>query len=389
MAASSSPTGAASRRQVVFNGSKVANLYQRTTATGEIRFEFTRRVNGSIRKVTLQATSARQAVREIEALRPLARQGLVASGTVRLGELAEQFLSEAEAGTFGSYAPSTCDLYRQRLRDYVIPAFGEGRRVRDVSEANVQELVDRLVAKGKAGSTVKGTVTALAATFQYGKRRGLVQSNPARNLILPSAQRRREPTYLSRPDAEALLAAMGNEFRPVASVLLYCGLRVSESLGLRWGDLDLAAGTMTVEQQMGRDGHTLAPLKTRSSAATLAMPRPLVEELKAHRERQAKIGFGRIASDALVFVTRSGLSPGRRNVLRAIQTQAERLGLEGVGAHSLRHSAAGLLRSAGLGDETIAATLRHASVRVTQAVYGGMSPDDLTRVRQEAADALG
>src|SRR6476646_5257492 len=88
--------------------------------------------------------------------------------------------------------------------------------------------------------------------------------------------------------------------------------------------------------------------------------------------------FDRIGADRLVFVTKNGLSPGRRNVLRAIQAQAGKLGLEGVGAHSLRHSAAGLLRSAGLGDEAIAATLRHASVRVTQAVYGGMSPDDLT-----------
>jgi integrase len=75
-------------------------------------------------------------------------------------------------------------------------------------------------------------------------------------------------------------------------------------------------------------------------------------------------------------------------VLRAIQTQARKLGLEGVGAHSLRHSAAGLLRSAGLGDETIAATLRHSSTRVTQVVYGSMSPDDLTAVRMAAADAL-
>lgn len=388
MTATSSSTGAASRRQVSFNGARVPNLYVRTTATGETRFEFSRKIGGVVRKTTLSARSARQAVSEIESLRPLARQGLVGSGTARLGELVEAFLAEAEAGTFGTYSSSTVDLYRQRLTDHVLPALGESRRIRDVTEAVVQELADRLVAAKLSGSTVRGTITALGACFKFAKRRGLVQANPCRSLSLPSGQRRRQPTYLSRPDAEALLAALSDEFRPAAACLLYTGLRASESLGLQWGDLDLAEGTMRVERQMGRDGRTLVALKTEASAATLAMPTPLVAELRAHRDRQARIGFERIGPEALVFVTRNGHSPGRRNLLRAIQTQAERLGLEGVGSHALRHSAAGLLRSAGLGDETIAATLRHSSTRVTQAVYGGMSPDDLTAIRQKAAAAL-
>jgi hypothetical protein len=39
-------------------------------------------------------------------------------------------------------------------------------------------------------------------------------------------------------------------------------------------------------------------------------------------------------------------------------------------------------------DETIAASLRHASTRVTQVVYGSRSPDGLTAVRKKGAEAL-
>jgi integrase len=80
--------------------------------------------------------------------------------------------------------------------------------------------------------------------------------------------------------------------------------------------------------------------------------------------------------------------PGRRNVLRAVQVQAEKPGLDGLGVHDLRHSCAGLLRDAGISDESIAVTLRHESSRVTAQMYGGRSEDAKARVRAEARAAL-
>lgn len=47
---------------------------------------------------------------------------------------------------------------------------------------------------------------------------------------------------------------MGNTFRPIAATCAYAGLRLSEALGLRWRDLDLKTGTLTVSAQLGPDG---------------------------------------------------------------------------------------------------------------------------------------
>jgi integrase len=118
------------------------------------------------------------------------------------------------------------------------------------------------------------------------------------------------------------------------------------------------------------------------------MPAPLAVELRAHRDRQARRGFARIGVDALVFQTRSGRSPGRRNALRAVQVAAADLALGNLGLHDLRHSTAGLLREAGLVDEEIAVVLRHSSARVTTAMYGGRSDEARQAVRQKAAEAL-
>jgi integrase len=79
----------------------------------------------------------------------------------------------------------------------------------------------------------------------------------------------------TRAETDALLAELTDEMRPIVATMLFAGLRVSETLGLCWGDLDLQAGTLHIHRQLGRDGAKHAPLKTSSSEATLALAEPL------------------------------------------------------------------------------------------------------------------
>jgi integrase len=100
-----------------------------------------------------------------------------------------------------------------------------------------------------------------------------------------------------------------------------------------------------------------------------------------------------VQGDRLVFQTSSGRSPGRRNCLRALQAQAEYLGVEGrdgqpLGLHDLRHSLASTLRGLGWADERIAPILRHSNSRTPSAMYGGLSSDSLAAIREQAAAAL-
>ena len=92
-----------------------------------------------------------------------------------------------------------------------------------------------------------------------------------------------------------------------------------------------------------------------------------------------------VHADSLVFVTRGGKSPGPRQVLRAVQRAADKTGLnptgvEPVGLHDLRHSAAGVAFEA-LPLNEVSRLLRHANARVTATVYAGLS--------DEAAAAIG
>ena len=121
-------------------------------------------------------------------------------------------------------------------------------------------------------------------------------------------------------------------------------------------------------------------VETPTSAAAVPMLAPLASELRALRQRLACVNVARLQPDALVFTTARGRPHSRRNVLRAVHAAGDAAGLNGegrerVGVHDLRHSFVALALAAGLTLPEAAALARHASPRVTAAVYAGLSDD--------------
>lgn len=150
-------------------------------------------------------------------------------------------------------------------------------------------------------------------------KRGVVERNVVRDVDRddrPGAARASEPRYLTAAELDRLLSRLSETFAPIAATCSWGALRVSEALGLRWGDVDLAGGTITISGQLGMNGERV-PLKTTASAATMPLLPALVRELRAHRSRQAERDLRRVHAEALVFVTdrgslsRSGTSCGR------------------------------------------------------------------------------
>lgn len=398
--ATSSPTGATSRRQLVHNGRAISNLFERTLADGTRRFEFQVKKRGQVSRVTLGATTPTDAIREADRLRVVSADKGIEDGTLRLDSLVARFLDESESGLYvparGPLAQGTHDLYRQRLNGHTVRLLGGSTRVRDIDTARLRAMIDALRVEELSGSTIRGVVTATAACFRFAVHRGLLRENACLQLDgdLPSGGRQTEPVYLGRAAITALIDSLSDEYRPVIATLAYTGLRISEALGLTWANVDLQAGTLTVEKQIDRKGRERVALKTASSRGTLKLPAPLVMELRAHRARLGERGLDRVTGEALVFQTSSGRSPGRRNSLRALQVQAEKLGIEGangekVGLHDLRHSLASTLRGLGWADEQIAPVLRHSNARTTATIYGGLASDSLVSIREAAAEALG
>ena len=80
-------------------------------------------------------------------------------------------------------------------------------------------------------------------------------------------------------------------------------------------------------------------------------------------------------NSGLVFTNELGGPTDPRNILRVIETAATRAGLSGVGAHTLRHSAAVAWLESGVHIRQVADLLGHSSISITGDIYGHGSDD--------------
>jgi len=372
--------GRPSRQQVRHGGKVVPGLYLRETATRQRVFEVCCKRNGKVVRRRLLAQTPTDAVREQRALLAKLDTGAspVSRSDLSLRELREEW--EQWARSPGSnYASRTVDLYAHQLDRHVLRILGPTTKAAAVTPTHLRRLIDQLNAGGSSGSYVHGNVTALSALLRFAVRCGILESNPVRLLERgdrPSAKRRKEPRYLDRSEIDRLLAKLGEEFRPVAAVCAFAGLRVSEALALRWQDVDFATGLLHVPGT-----------KTAASKQPVPMTSDLVAELRAHRARRPGVG------SVLVIWTASGQPQDRHNTARAVRAAGDAAklnprGVKKVAPHDLRHSCAGLLLAAGVPAPKVAAILRHADARITLTVYAGLVESQRVELLDDLEAAL-
>jgi integrase len=137
-------------------------------------------------------------------------------------------------------------------------------------------------------------------------------------------------------------------------VALAVGRRQSEALALRWSDVDLDNGTLSVRRGIHREGGqrlVYEEPKADRSRRTLALPAQLVEALRAHRIAQfeERLAAGPLRHDQdLVFAQPNGKPIERKSDWHAWKHLLREAGAREVRLHDGRHTAATLLLSEGV-----------------------------------------
>ncbi|WP_412458846.1 tyrosine-type recombinase/integrase [Mycolicibacterium fortuitum] len=205
----------------------------------------------------------------------------------------------------------------------------------------------------------------------------------------------KEARYLSTDDVRRLLNHLdGLRYRLAVLVLAATGMRRGEVAGLRWSDVDLTKGELTVAGVVVRVAGALewtAP-KTDRSRRRIPLTTGLVAELKAHRKTQIaeRLHSGDQWTDTgAVFATEVGGWLDPRNLLRTVEIAAGKAGIENVGAHTLRRSAAVGWLESGVHIKAAADLLGHASISITGDLYGHTSDDAARAAIKGLGDALG
>jgi integrase len=254
-----------------------------------------------------------------------------------------------------------------------------GRRLTDISPADVAAFVSKQQAAGFKGWTIKGQLTVLRSIFTYSARHlGLVGVNPVSLLDRverPSSDDERPKRILTAEELRRLLAAVEPEFRLIFDFAAQTGARLGEALGVVWDEIGLDTGTVTFTHQLDRNGERM-PLKTKRSHRCIEITPALVAALREH-----KIASPRSGRHDLVFVNRQGRGHDHRNIGgRVLRRAVVRAGLQGVVRdgqviepaptfHGFRYSHGSALIASGWDIEEVSARLGHGDVGTTQRAY--------------------
>lgn len=251
------------------------------------------------------------------------------------GQLLTDFLPDYDLGHIAKLAHPSQAKYRFHIRKHIAPDLGH----LPLEGLTTRVLEVWLAKKQKAGlswayrSDLRGVVSSI---FTVAKKWGeWTGENPVKLVSIGRKKTVREQRKLSTAETRALLVALPPDVRMIVQVALFCTLRISEILGLKWKHLDLDRGVVRVRQRYYRGD--LDVTKTDGSSRDVPLG-DLVGELRALR------AAAKVSADDYVFTVRTarGCTRDDRSINRGfLRPAAQRLGIywPGFGFHAFRREA--------------------------------------------------
>jgi integrase len=360
------------------------HIRQRGNRSWELKFDLGRDADGRriVKHVSFKGTK-REAQAELTRLLNRKNEGTYVDPTkMTVAEYLEHWLA---VDIDRRVAGMTAYRHRGIVRHQLIPRLGT-IPLRNLTAMHIEAFEAELLRKGsvkKGGGLTAQSILhvhrTLSQALNHAVRTGVLFKNPAEQ-VKPPRPPRREIVILTKPEVATLLAQAGGLHLAVL-VAVTTGMRRGELLGLRWADLDLKAGRLTVNQSLERIGGKVAfkPPKTSTSRRTITLPAITVEALAAHRSAQARLG-----GLGLVFAAPDGGPMNADQLTRYFADLVERVGVRRITFHGLRHTHISHQLIDGVHPKIVSERAGHASVGITLSVYAGFVPN----MQADAAAAI-
>lgn len=296
----------------------------------------------------------------------------------------QAWLPHYRGRTSRGFADSTRVEYEMSFRLHILPLKVARVKLRDLTSPHLRDWLVELERSGTSPAVIRKAKIAFSAMLACAVEDGDIAANPASGVrYVPSEQTRRQHPKrrrraLSATDVTAVLNAAPERWRLFFMLLAETGVRVSEALGLTWGNvhLDDAPHVFVVEQvYKGKR----KKLKTETSNARVPLSSTLAHWLGESRPVDAQ-------ADAPVFPSATGTPLNYANVYnRVLRPALVQAGLalevgvnskgeplydyQGIGFHAFRKACGSLLLHHGKTLKQVQGWLRHSRLSTTMDVY--------------------
>ena len=289
--------------------------------------------------------------------------------------------AEVEAPTFGALLDryiehelsdrySTRKSHLSNIRKHIRPRWSE-HPVDKMKPMAMEQWLRDLPLAPKSKTHIRGLMHVV---LKCAERWGVIEigKNPVALVRVKDASKRlKRPQILQVGQFFEMLTHLQEPYRTMVMVAQCTGLRISEILGLQWGDFDFEAHTFMVQRSFV--GGRVAATKTEYSKDFVPLDERLEELLIKWRS------FTCFPQDEdLVFANPQTGKPYHQESLqkRQLVRIAKLMGLgEGIGWHTFRHTYRSWLDETGAPMKVQQELMRHASIQTTMNVYGRAMTD--------------
>jgi integrase len=272
--------------------------------------------------------------------------------------------------------PATVDGYQRQLRLYILPHLGHVP-LRSIRVEQIDDLYEHLLTDGRADGTgglatksVLEVHVLLRQILDDAVARGLMSANPARHAVPPRHRRdqhQRRMAWTAEELARFLAGVSGHRHHRTYWLTAYTGIRRSELVGLRWRDVDLDRGRLSIARTIVAVNGRMQPSsgKTANAARTIDLDRTTVRLLHRWRRDHGDT-FGSDDPDRGLVVRSDGEPVNPQTISQGFGRAVAKARLPRITLHGLRHTHASRGRGAAEG-----------RVRAARSLHAGVHDGDL------------
>ena len=264
---------------------------------------------------------------------------------------------------------STMAAYVLILENHIIPCFGDSD---SLHEKEVQAFVLQKLEKGLSIKSVKDILIVLKMVMKFGVKNEWMNYCEW-DIKYPTTSANKELEVLSVANHKKILDYIQSHFTFTGLgiyVSLSTGLRIGEICALKWSDINVAEGTITVSRTIeriyiieGDKKHTeliINSPKTKNSCREIPMSKELLAIIKPLKK---------VVNDDFYVLTNDEHPTEPRTYRNYYNKLMAKLGIPKLKYHGLRHSFATRCIEAGCDYKTVSVLLGHSNISTTLNLY--------------------
>lgn len=263
--------------------------------------------------------------------------------------------------------------YVDVLRIHVIPTIGR-MKLESIKPSDISAVMATMADKGYSPSYRHQAHKAMSHVFKMAIADEIVTANPVRSIPAPRGNVK-ETYFADRDDVIALISQAGDDrMRTFLILMSHTGMRISETLNIRWSDINFATKTISV---LGKGR------KLRAVYITPTLERQLRQWKRAQTKQRLSADWWSQEGDWVITTdigTQMDAHNWRRKHFNPLRSQA----CPSATPHSLRHGFATIMLEEGIPMKVVSAQLGHSSTRITEDTYSHVT----ARLQQEAGEAI-